>query len=192
MDEYNTKTILICNQKGGVGKTWLADELCFMCEKSGIPYSFRNYDPQGGANHQAQEVDNPGLIIIDTPGVLTAGLNDLIRDADLILIPTLLAKPCIAPLERMLEIMQPWQQRGKEVIVVHNQWDRFTSTADFEDWFFEKYANQKTITLSSSEVVKQAIERGVSVVDYRKHSKSALEMMAFYNYIMETLYGKRQ
>lgn len=34
------KTILICNQKGGVGKTLIADEIAFALERDNIPYSF--------------------------------------------------------------------------------------------------------------------------------------------------------
>lgn len=31
------KTILVCNQKGGVGKSLVADEIAFSFERSGIP-----------------------------------------------------------------------------------------------------------------------------------------------------------
>lgn len=34
------KTILVCNQKGGVGKSLVADEIAFSFERSGIPVSF--------------------------------------------------------------------------------------------------------------------------------------------------------
>ena len=34
------KTVLVCNQKGGVGKTLIADELAFALERDGIPYNF--------------------------------------------------------------------------------------------------------------------------------------------------------
>ena len=192
MGEYDTKTILVTNQKGGVGKTWIADELCFMCENSDMPYTFRDYDMQGGPNHQPVESDDPALVIIDTPGTLQENLNSWIKEADLIIVPTLMTKVCIEPLERMLEILKPWQRMGKEVVVVLNQWNRFTACADFEEWYFSKYPEQKTITLSESDIVRQAINAGKSVVNYRKYSKSASEMMVFYEYIMNLLYKNKR
>ena len=41
------KTILVCNQKGGVGKSLCADEIAFSFERSGIPVSFYDLDTQG-------------------------------------------------------------------------------------------------------------------------------------------------
>lgn len=40
------KTILVCNQKGGVGKSLVADEIAFSFERSGIPVSFYDLDAQ--------------------------------------------------------------------------------------------------------------------------------------------------
>ena len=46
------KTILVCNQKGGVGKSLVADEIAFSFERSGIPVSFYDLDTQGGTLHK--------------------------------------------------------------------------------------------------------------------------------------------
>ena len=189
---YDTKTILIANQKGGVGKTWIADELCFMRENAGMPYTFRDYDMQGGGNHLPVESDDPALIIIDTPGALQPNLNEWIKDADLILIPTLMTKSCMEPLDRMLEILRPWKRMGKEVVVVMNQWNRFTACADFEEWYFSKYPHTRTVILSESDIVRQAINSGKSVVNYRKYSKSASEILVFYDYITNLLYKEKR
>lgn len=42
------KTILVCNQKGGVDKPLVADEVSFSSERFGIPVSFCDLDTQGG------------------------------------------------------------------------------------------------------------------------------------------------
>ena len=51
------KTILVCNQKGGVGKSLVADEIAFSFERSGIPVSFYDLDAQGGTLHRTREAD---------------------------------------------------------------------------------------------------------------------------------------
>lgn len=51
------KTILVCNQKGGVGKSLCADEIAFSFERSGIPVSFYDLDTQGGTLHETHEAD---------------------------------------------------------------------------------------------------------------------------------------
>ena len=45
-------TILFLNQKGGVGKTTLADELAFALERRGSTVAFVSTDPQGGSVHE--------------------------------------------------------------------------------------------------------------------------------------------
>ena len=83
-----TKNILICNQKGGVGKSTLADLLMWSFEKDGIPASFYDLDGQGGVIHQPIEVDNAAVAVIDTPGALQKDLGTWIQNADVIIIPT--------------------------------------------------------------------------------------------------------
>lgn len=188
MGTYDTKTILVANQKGGVGKTWIADELCYMCEQSDMPFTLRDYDAQGGLAHTPVESDDPALIIIDTPGALQDRMNDWIKASDLILVPTLMTRQCIDPLERMIQILKPWKRMGKQVIIVLNQWNRYTSCADFEEWFYAKYPDEKTLQISESDTVRQAIDRKMSVTRYKPRSRSAIEMLLFYDFIMKTLY----
>lgn len=178
------KTILICNQKGGVGKTYLADELCFMCDEMHIPYTLIDLDGQGGLNHEPIETDNPQLIIMDTPGSLQENLNFWIDMADLIIVPTMLTKSCINPLETMMEILKPWQDNEKKVLVILNCSNRFTSSNDFKEWFFKTYPNQLTYSISDSEIVKQAIEYERSVVDYKKSSKVSIEIQGLRNLVL--------
>ena len=50
-------TILFLNQKGGVGKTTLADELAFALERRGSTVAFVSTDPQGGSVHEVCDVE---------------------------------------------------------------------------------------------------------------------------------------
>lgn len=188
--DRTTKTIVVMNQKGGVGKTFISDELCFMCETLNLPYDFYDMDGQGGCIHSPQRVKDPAIQIIDTPGALTANMNKWIETADLVIIPTLMTRACIPSLETMIEIMRPWQEKGKQQLIILNQWDRFTACANFEEWFFQKYPHANTVTLSESEVVKQAAANSQSVTKYNKYSKSAVEMQAFWKIVLNLLIGE--
>ena len=73
-------TILLLNQKGGVGKTTIADELAFAFERRGMTVAFVSTDPQGGNVHEV--CDDPDYAescdfqIVDTAGVLKNGMDD--------------------------------------------------------------------------------------------------------------------
>ena len=77
------KTVLICNQKGGVGKTLIADELAFALERDGIPYNFFDLDGQGSSIHETSETDDAQVQIIDTPGALNKHLTKWVEAADI-------------------------------------------------------------------------------------------------------------
>ncbi len=194
---YDTKTILIANQKGGVGKTYIADELVFGFERNGLvlgdTLGLRDYDGQGGLIHEPTEATNPAIVVIDTPGALQPQLHEWIKESDLIIVPTLMTKPCMEPLKRMMEILLPWQATGKKVGVVLNQWDRYTACDDFAEWFDDTFPHVNNIEVANSEYVKQAQEWGKSIVDYKPHSRPASEMLCVYEWVTNLLYrnGRR-
>ena len=72
-------TILMLNQKGGVGKTTIADELSFALERRGKTVAFVTTDPQGGSVHEV--CDDPDFAeecdfqVVDTAGVLVGGVS---------------------------------------------------------------------------------------------------------------------
>ena len=82
------KTILVANQKGGVGKSLIADEIAFSFERSGIPISFYDLDKQGGTIHSTSENPDAKVQIVDTPGALDEDLPSWMREADVLVIPT--------------------------------------------------------------------------------------------------------
>lgn len=95
------KTILVCNQKGGVGKSLVADEIAFSFERSGIPVSFYDLDAQGGTLHRTREADGAQVAVVDTPGALQEALSEWLKEADVVVIPTRTTSRDIEPLMRM-------------------------------------------------------------------------------------------
>ena len=173
------KTILICNQKGGVGKTLIADELAFALERDSIPYSFYDLDNQGSAIHKT--VNNPEAVvqIVDTPGALQEKLLEWIGEADFIIVPTMMSNRDSAPLERMISILEPYKEK-KSVLYVLNRWNRYNITKEFINWFQAKYPDLRTAILSDSTVFNQAGAYGISVFDYKKNSLSCRQIEAIY------------
>ena len=61
------KTIVLVNQKGGVGKTTFADEIAWGLERRGREVGFINLDPQGGASHEQKTVEGEKAVtVVDT------------------------------------------------------------------------------------------------------------------------------
>lgn len=107
------KTLVIASQKGGAGKTTLAAHLAVAAELAGAgPAVLIDTDPQGSlaAWWNSREADAPALAaaslaelpaklealkaagfklaVIDTPPAITDAIRDVVKLADLVLIPT--------------------------------------------------------------------------------------------------------
>ena len=108
-------TILMLNQKGGVGKTTIADELSFALERRGKTVAFVTTDPQGGSVHEV--CDDPDFAeecdfqVVDTAGVLVGGVNDWCRAANLILVPMLPSTRDMEPTLRTLDMSPALAQK---------------------------------------------------------------------------------
>lgn len=107
------RTIVLASQKGGVGKTTLAGHLAVMAEQSGEgPVALIDTDPQGSLaawwnerkaeaplfatvdverlGGHLQQLADAGikLAIIDTPPAVTEMIREVLKSADLVIIPT--------------------------------------------------------------------------------------------------------
>lgn len=163
--------VLVCNQKGGVGKSLVADELAFSFERSGYGVNFYDLDAQGGTLHKSHESEQATISVIDTPGALQSQLIDWLQAADIIVIPTRTTSRDIEPLLRM---QQAVEQAGKsdKVLYVLNGWNRWRASSDFKVWFKE-HVKAPVVTLPQSEQFVQAGAAGLSVVEYAPKSSAA-------------------
>lgn len=160
------KTVLICNQKGGVGKTLIADELAFALERDKIPYSFFDLDDQGSAIHTTNENPDAVIQIVDTAGALQTNLVKWIEAADFIIVPTMMSNRDAAPLERMIQILEPYR-KTIPTLFVFNRWNRFNITKDFISWFNSKYPELKTAILNDTTAFNQAGACGISISEFQ-------------------------
>ena len=178
------KTVLICNQKGGVGKTMIADEIAFAFDRDGIPYNFYDLDGQGGTIHEPTERPDAKVNILDTPGALQADMKKWIEEASVIIIPTKMTTRDIPPLEKTMELIG---NTRKPVIYVLNAWNHYKASADFEEWFHSEHPKCKTLVIPQSEVFVQAAAEAKSVCEYRPHSTPAEKVTELVNEIKKAL-----
>lgn len=160
------KKILICNQKGGVGKSLIADELAFSFERSKIPLAFLDLDSQGGTIHKTNPLKDAQVAVIDTPGALQQELPTWLAEADAIVVPARTTSRDLDPLWRMRRAIEA---AGKEnsVLYVLNGWTRFRASADFLTWFRGAFGDDvRVFTLPQSELFIQASAAKRSVVGY--------------------------
>lgn len=136
------RTIVVASQKGGVGKTTIAGHLGVMAEQSKEgPVALIDTDPQGSlaswwnertneaplfarveigklAEHlQALAKGGIKLAIIDTPPSVTEMIQQVLRTADLVLIPT---RPSPHDLRAVGSTVELVENAGKRMIFVIN------------------------------------------------------------------------
>lgn len=176
-------TVLFLNQKGGVGKTTIADELAFALERRGQSVAFVSTDPQGGSVHELCSdpdfAETCDFQIVDTAGVLKDSVRDWCRASNMILIPMLPSTRDIEPTMRTLEIAKDSGTSAEIYLVVNNF------------YVFGKLDNQLVEFLETEDIpilekipravaLSQAAAEGVSVANFdpRSHVVPSLENLA--------------
>ena len=180
------KTILICNTKGGVGKSLICDELAFAFERAAIPFSFYDLDNQGGTLHQTKKDKKARITLIDTPGALQGQVVEWMKGADLIIVPTRTTSRDIEPLQRMREIINA--NTKAPVLYVLNCWTRWTASKSFLAWLTEQIGEDApVITIPQSEQFVQAGAYRESVVSYAPKSPAAQAIDSLYQMVLELI-----
>lgn len=182
------KTIVILAQKGGVGKSMVADELAFSFSRSGLPFSFYDLDAQGGTLHTTQITEGAQATIVDTPGALQADYGRWISEADAVILPTRASGRDIPPLLRVANLVQERHKKGFKFYVVVNFWNRYSATRDFIEWISKKDIKYNDVLIiPQSESIVQASIAGISVVKYSPNSPAAVAVLNMCNKIRSDL-----
>ncbi|QGM91986.1 AAA family ATPase [Enterococcus faecalis] len=186
-------TVLFLNQKGGVGKTTLADELSFALERRGFTVAFVSTDPQGGSVHE--ECVDPDFVeasdfqIVDTAGVLNGAVGDWCCAADVILIPMLSSTRDKEPTMRTYDIAKDSGTDAAIYLLINNF------------YVFGKLDRQLVEFLEAEDIpiiakvpraaaLAQAAGAGKSVAEYAPHSHVVPAIEKLTDFIIEEM-GKK-
>jgi chromosome partitioning protein len=181
------KTILVANQKGGVGKTTIADEIAFGLERRGHTVCFYNLDPQGSVLHElSMPKDDDDFQVIDTPPTLTKDFSNWCRNADIIVMPTSASMLELTPLQRCYELAQKSGTKAPIGIVVNNYAESRTIDRDFVQ-FLHNASMPLFGTIPTTTAIRQAQAAQISVVEYKKNNAAAVAFDILTDKIMEVL-----
>lgn len=178
------KNIIVCNQKGGVGKSLIADELAFSFEKDNITTDFYNLDPQGGTIHKVHEEERAQVGIIDTPGALSEEMDTWLKAADLAIVPT---RPTARDVETLLRMRDILKKKKLPVIYIINGINRWRASRDFKDWIYKEFEGERILQIPQSEVFVQAVLAEKSVVETAPDSPAAYAIRLLYQEVKKII-----
>jgi chromosome partitioning protein len=205
------RIVAFVSQKGGVGKTTLAGHLAVEAERQGAgPVALLDTDPQGSLaswwnvrtaetpifvrgelsnlRGQLDQLDaaGVGLVIIDTPPAITENIATVVRQADLVVIPT---RPSPHDLRAVGATVDLVEGTGKPMVFVVNG---ATTRAKINGDAAIALSQHGTV---APVTVHHRIDFAVSMIDGRTvgeldtHSNSAREVTELWNYV-NTRLGK--
>ena len=141
-------------------------------------------DEQGSAIHKTNDNPDAEVRVVDTPGALQENLIKWIEEANMVIVPTMMSNRDTAPLERMIQILAPYEAQGKPVLYVFNKWNgRFNIVKDFITWFQEKYPNLHTAVLCDSTQFNVAGAYGQSIYEHQKSCLGARQIGEIYGVV---------
>lgn len=169
-------TVTVANQKGGVGKSFIADEIAWALERAHVPFAFFDVDCQGGTCHATssrEEQAAAAVNVADMPGALIDELADVLEQTDVVVVPMRPNERDVPPTERMMRLVERDCPKATRVLVV-NGWTRYLAAAAFEAHVDAWRADGWLVAyVPQSEAVARAGAAGKSVVEFARGTKVA-------------------
>lgn len=166
------ETVAFVCEKGGVGKTTLSQELLYYLQRLEVPTSLYSLD--GQYRSRSVKVDNPAVVILDTPGTLDNKLETIVSNADVVVIPVRPTPNDVEPFLRTLNLVE--DNTDAPIIVCVNGMNAFTAAKAFMDWLEVRVSDDdavyRVLCVPQSEAIVQSMGTGHSVVFHDKYGKA--------------------
>ena len=203
------RTLVVANQKGGVGKTTLAGHLGVIAEHSkNGPVALIDTDPQASLSswwnereaetpifasvsiaqlaEHLKELERCGvkLAIIDTPPAVTKTIRVVLAVADLVLIPT---RPSPHDLRAVASTVEMVEKAGKPMIFIINgaaARARITGEAAVA---LSQYGTVAPVTIYQCTDFAASMIDGRTVHEIDPKSKSSIEIIELWKYVNKRL-----
>ncbi len=194
------KTITLAMQKGGTGKSVIADQLGYNLKDRGYKVQVLDLDPQQSSEFEnyLSDDEEPDFQIVDTRGALDLGIKmegsevsieDIIETSDLVIIPVLPENESIDPLSKIARLCEAQEANWKIVV---NQYDRrhIVDSIIYDDIKATYPEHILETTLSRSEALKKARLAKVAVKEIDPKARYTSEFDRLTDEILEVLNGK--
>ena len=171
--ENMATNILLVNQKGGVGKTTFADEIAWGLERRGHKVGFGNLDPQGGANHEKNLLDDEDAA-------------EYAKNADIAIIPVQPGTLGLKPMKRTIKVITEANPDLSFAIIINN----FAGNQTVDRQFLELLeADDLPVlgTVPTAAAFKQGAALGKPVYEIAKNGKAAQAIENILNELEEVL-----
>jgi chromosome partitioning protein len=203
------RTIVVASQKGGVGKTTIAGHLGVIAEQCGEgPVALIDTDPQGSLaawwNARAAELPlfaqvdiaslperlrqleaaGVQLAIIDTPPAVTEMIREVLKSADLVVIPT---RPSPHDLRAVGSTVALVEQAGKRMIFVINGAAPRAKIAGEAAVALSQHGTVAPVILYQRTDFASSMIDGRTVQEIDAKSKSAEEIAELWKYVSTQL-----
>lgn len=199
------QTIVFASQKGGSGKTTVAAHLAVQAGMAGFgAVAMVDTDPQGSLHGwwKMREEAMPALIrsnaedlpedlerlrgqghrlaIIDTPPAVSDAISEVVRHADMVVIPCRPSPHDLRAVGATVDIVERWQKHMIFVVNSATRRARITSEAAVA---LSQHGTVAPITLHHRVDFAASMIDGRTVMETGAESKSALEIAALWDYV---------
>ena len=203
------RVVAIASQKGGSGKTTLAGHIAVQAERLGAgSVALIDTDPQGSLADWWNEREQPtpvfvhtstqrleqdieqlrelgiDLLIIDTPPAITATITDVIRVADLVLIPTRPSPHDLRSVGRTVELVEVLNK--PLVFVVNGATPRARITSEAAIALSQHGTLAPSVIHQRGDFAASMID-GRTVMELAEDSRSAEEIAKLWDYLKSRL-----